>query len=219
MTRRDLTAVAVAALLLSVRPFTAGSMSIALLFDVTFSVTSERVDPGGPYAKAIHAVTNQFQPGDSAIIGVTTSRVTFGPANRTSATDLIADWRRLLAFPASERFGPSPLFDALDATVSRVRHLPGKRAVVLWTDGRPTGNVLGAEEVGARAADTGVSLNVIVDETPWVQDPKHDRLGIDRCQVFADMTRATGGICVLNPHPASAPVKQLEQILQQLRNR
>jgi hypothetical protein len=64
-----------------------------------------------------------------------------------------------------------------------------------------------------------VSLNVIVDETPWVQDPKHVHLGIDRCQVFADMTRATGGICVLNPHPTSAPVKQLDQILEQLRNR
>jgi hypothetical protein len=219
MTRRDLTAVAVAALTLSVRPVATGSVSIALLFDVTFSVTSERVDPGGPYAKAIHAVANQFQPGDSALIGVTTSRVAFGPATRTSATDLIADWRRLLTFPASERFGPSPLFDALDAAVSRVRNLPGPRAVVLWTDGRPTGNVLGAEEVGARAADAGVSLNVIVDEAPWVEDPKHDHLEIDRCHVFADMTRVTGGSCVLNPHPKSAPVKQLEQILEQLRNR
>jgi hypothetical protein len=219
MTRRDLTAIAVAALVLSVRASSAGSMSIALLFDVTFSATSEHVDPGGRFGKAIHAVTNQFQPGDSAIVGVTTSRVTFGPASRTSATDLIADWRKLLAFPASERFGPSPLFDALDAAVSRVRNLPGRRAVVLWTDGRPTGNVLGAEEVGARAVDAGVSLDVIVDETPWVTDPKHHQPGIDKCQVFADVTRVTGGMCVLNPHPTSAPVKQLEQILELLRNR
>jgi hypothetical protein len=218
MTRRHFAAVALVALTLSVRPSTAGSSSIALLFDLSYSVTSERIDPGGPYVKAIHAVTTQFQPGDSAIVGVTTSRVTFGPASRTSETDLIADWRRLLAFPASERFGPSPLFDALDAAVSRVRSLPGKKAVVLLTDGRPTGNVLGAQQVGARAVDASVSLNVIVDETPWVQDA-NDHLEIDRCQVFAAMTRATGGICVLNPHPTSAPVKQLEQILEQLRNR
>jgi hypothetical protein len=35
--------------------------------------------------------------------------------------------------------------------------------------------------------------------------------------VFAAMTRATGGMCVMNPHPTSAPVTQLEQILEQLR--
>jgi len=145
------------------------------------------------------------------------SRVTFGPANRSSALDLTADWRRLLAFPPGERFGPSPLFDALDAAVSRVRSLPGKRAVVLWTDGRPTGNVLSADEVRARGVGAGVSINVIVDDNRWVTDPTHDRLKIDKCQVFAAMTRATGGMCLMNPHPTSAPVTQLQQIVEQLR--
>ena len=217
MTARHLAAVAVAALIMSVPASSAGSVSIVLLFDVTFSVTPEHVDPGGRFGKAIQAVTNQFQSGDSAVVGVMTSRIAFGPANRSSALDLIADWRRLLAFPPGERFGPSPLFDALDAAMSRVRSLPGKRAVVLWTDGRPTGNVLSAEEVRDRGVGAGVSLNVIVDETPWVIDPKHDQLKIDKCQVFAAMTRATGGLCVMNPHPTAAPVTQLQQIVVQLR--
>jgi len=219
VTRRYLLAVAVVALISSVPASSAGSISVALLFDITFSVTPDHVPTEGRFEQTIRAMTKHFQPRDSAVIGLVTNRVAFGPVHRSSAKELIADWRKLLVFPPAERFGPSPLFDALNAGASRVRDLPGRRAVVLWTDGKPTGNVLSAEEVGARAADAGVSLNVIVDDKPSVSAPSGRQFGIEKpCQVFDAMTRMTGGVCLMNTHPTSAPVKQLEQVLEQLRN-
>lgn len=220
MIRRDLFALALAAVLLPLPASLPRSMSIALLFDVSFSVTPKQLASESSFEEVIRAVTKQFQPGDSAVIGLVASRVAFGPANRSSAKDLTADWRQLLVAPPSERFGPSPLFDALDAGVSRVHALPGARAVVLWTDGRPTGNVLGAEDAGARAATAGVSLNVIVDDKTWRIDPRRGPLGIERaCQVFDTMARMTGGVCLVNSRGTSATVKQLERVLEQLRNR
>jgi hypothetical protein len=195
-------------------------VSVALLFDVTFSATPDHLATEGRYDAAIRALAKHFQPGDSAVVGVVTNRVRFGPANRGSAKELTADWHTLLAFSPTERFGPSPLFDALDAGVARVRGLPGTPAVLLWTDGRPTGNLLSAEDAGSRAAAAGVSLNVIVDDKMWVVDPKRGPQRIEKpCQVFDSMTRMTGGVCLVNSRGTSAPVKQLEQILEQVRSR
>jgi hypothetical protein len=218
VTIRALMTVVLTALFFAVPASSAGLISVVVLFDVTFSVTPDHLTTEGRFDAAIRAIASQFQRGDSAVVGLVTSRVAFAPANRSSVKELTADWRKLLVFPPAERFGPSPLFDALDAGVSRARDLPGRRAVVLWTDGRPTGNMLGAAEAGARAADAGVSLNVIVDDKPWVTDAAGRRLGIDKpCEVFDAMTRMTGGVCLMNSRGTSAPVKQLEQILQQLR--
>src|SRR5262245_43056153 len=101
-----------------------------------------------------------------------------------------------------------------------MRSLPGRTSVVLWTDGRPSGNLLGASDVGVRATDAGVSLNVVVDSKAWVDGPARGQALIKRsCQAFDAMTRMTGGVCLMNARGTSAPVRQLEQILEQLRNR
>jgi len=213
-------ALAVAVATLEVPASATRVISVALLIDVSFSATPDHLTTEGRYDAAIRALAKHFQPGDSGVVGVVTNRLRLGPMNRASVKELTADWRALLTFSPTERFGPSPLFDALDAGVARVRGLPGTPAVVLWTDGRPTGNVLSAEDVGTRAAAAGVSLNVIVDDKMWVVDPKRGPESIDKpCQVFESISRMTQGVCLVNSHGTSAPVKQLEQIVEQLRNR
>ena len=57
--------------------------------------------------------------------------------------------------------GPSPIWDAVDAAVDALSGEPGVRVIVLLTDGHSTGNQVGLEEVGWRAAQVGVPIHVI----------------------------------------------------------
>jgi hypothetical protein len=61
---------------------------------------------------------------------------------------------------------------------------------------------------------------VIVDDQTWMAGPTRGPGDIEKpCQVFDAMTRMTGGICLVNSRRTSAPVRQLEQVLQLLRSR
>lgn len=66
------------------------------------------------------------------------------------------------------RLGPSPIWDAVDAAVVSLEQEPARRAIILLTDGRATGNVRGLEDVLQHAARAAVSVSVI-GEAP-VQD-------------------------------------------------
>jgi Ca-activated chloride channel family protein len=73
--------------------------------------------------------------------------------------------------PASRpalRLGPWPIWDAVDTAVASLEVEPGRRAVVLLTDGRSTGNVHGLEEVLQRAVRSAVAVSIIGEDSPQV---------------------------------------------------
>jgi len=59
------------------------------------------------------------------------------------------------------RLGPSPIWDAVDAAVVSLEEEAGRRAILLLTDGRATGNVHGLEEVLQRAVRAAVFVSAI----------------------------------------------------------
>jgi hypothetical protein len=64
--------------------------------------------------------------------------------------------------------GGSPAWDAVDAAVDLLQSQRGRRAIVLVTDGRSTGNVHSLGEATDRAQATGVSVFIVglgLDET------------------------------------------------------
>jgi hypothetical protein len=66
--------------------------------------------------------------------------------------------------------GASPVWDAVDAAVSALEREPGRRAIILVTDGRSTGNVRSLEEtiLHAIAAEVGVFVvGEALDEELW----------------------------------------------------
>lgn len=71
--------------------------------------------------------------------------------------------------------GASPLWDTLDALVRSLAAGDGRRAIVVITDGRTTGNMLAFGEVLPRLQQSGVPVYFICaerpGEPPWIADP------------------------------------------------
>jgi hypothetical protein len=76
---------------------------------------------------------------------------------------ILRDLGRALAVPSRDRHGPSPIWDATDAAVARLESEPGRRVVVLISDGLSTGNRLGLDAVIDRAARSGVAVFVVAE--------------------------------------------------------
>ena len=76
-----------------------------------------------------------------------------GAAFGSDPATVTASARSVLAVPDEERFGPSPIWDAVDAGLDVLERETGKRALVLVTDGRSTGNRLGVRDA--------------IFDTPW----------------------------------------------------
>jgi hypothetical protein len=90
-----------------------------------------------------------------------------------------------LQTPAGDRFGPSPIWDAVDEAVSALHLEPGWKHILLLTDGLATGNMKSMEEVVLRAASSDVTIHVV--ESGWLV--KRDQSAAARSPHHAAQTR------------------------------
>jgi von Willebrand factor type A domain len=115
------------------------------------------------------------------------------------------------------RYGPSPIWDALNAAVEALKPLRGRRSVVLVTDGNASGNHLGVDDVAHRAADAGVIINVIGVQADYDLRQADGSTITVRPSVFLQrLAAATGGTLLLHRDNDWIP-RQLDGILMQLR--
>ena len=82
-----------------------------------------------------------------------------------------------LDVPAVDRFGPSPVWDTVDAGITALESTPGKRGMIVVTDGRATGNRLGVRHAIRHAMAAGVPVNVI-------SEARDDSMGLGDRQVL-----------------------------------
>jgi VWFA-related protein len=105
-----------------------------------------------------------LKQGDRARIG-NIARQPFLSASFTSDPKALKDAVATALSPSKvDRFGPSPIWDAVDAAVGALEHEPGRRAILLVTDGRATGNRLGLRDVIDHANAANVTIDAIGDE-------------------------------------------------------
>jgi VWFA-related protein len=133
-------------------------ITFVLVLDLTSSVQ-------GMFSTAKAAVEKSFlsslRPSDRARFGVIAAHPMLDTGFAGDRRTLLASARRLFNLPNAERVGPSPVWDAADAAVSALEAEPGRRAVVLLTDGRATGNLRSVDEVGLHAIAAGVSISIV----------------------------------------------------------
>ena len=121
-------------------------LSMVLLIDVSVS-TIPRI-PGaiessfGPesVANAVESMTQRLRPGDRVRVGSTGAHVTIGQAFLTLPKQVADAAAAAIEAPPAERHGPSPVWDAIDAGVTALDKEPGRRGILILTDGRATGN-------------------------------------------------------------------------------
>jgi len=129
--------------------------------------------------------------------------------------------RKLLDIPDSDvtRYGPSPIWDAVNAAVEGLKPLPGRRSVILVTDGNASGNHIGVDDAAHRAATAGIVINVI-DVLPDYDLRQADGSTITiRPSVFVQRLAATTGGTFLVHRDDDWIPKQLNALLTELRRR
>ena len=114
--------------------------------------------------------------------------------------------------------GGSPIWDAVHQSVELLGGEPGRRSVVLFTDGRAGGNQFGLEEVAELSNDRQVSVTAVVPmrsfgvrqdrETIAVVSPA---AGLDR------LARYTGGVLLGGYDFKQDPLKQMQPLAARLR--
>lgn len=132
-------------------------LSVVFLVDVSASATG-LWRPN--VSSVVSALGGALRPGDRARLVGLAGSVTLGPWAADSAA-LLPSVATVLTPSRDDQFGPSPIWDAVDSTLEALAAEPGRRTIMLLTDGLASGNVHGVDEVAAHAAAVGVPVNVI----------------------------------------------------------
>lgn len=148
-------------------------LSIVLILDASASFMAEH---GADSVR--QAVEEIFIPslkaGDRARIGSIVRQPWLSAAFTNDPKALKDAVRTALTPSKADRGGPSPIWDAVDAAVSALSSERGRRAILLVTDGRATGNHVGLLDVIGHANAAGVTIDAIGDEglNELMQDDK-----------------------------------------------
>jgi hypothetical protein len=184
--------------------------------------------PSLPIPRAVYPFAlNGLRPDDRVLVGAVARRLVLqGPVEAT-ARELRGHWQSLFELPPADWMGPSPIWDALAATIEALPPSSGRRAIVLVTDGQASGNRLGHRDVADLAARAGVSLNFVIEEPlrPPSLAPMSS-FGIDPGRWLTAAAERSGGVAVLDrpmPSPRETtcvvydPARHVRLILNRLR--
>jgi hypothetical protein len=199
------------------RPDVPAGLTVVLLLDVTASVTRMPIPIDPRFAQVFNAFLQGLKPADRGAVGVIAGRPRVGPLT-ADHRELSASVRRLLQVPDADRLGPSPIWDAIDEAVTEAAGDPsGRPAVVLFSDGKSSGNVHGLDEVIDHSKRLHVSIHAVV-EGPGSLFLARSTQALDPAELIGQLTTATGGLRLLdrpadprqrNPGPLVAQIMDL----------
>ena len=162
-----------------------------LLVDVSASVNHSRLSTDYTFRDVVDSVTARLQPGDVAGFGLMTNRARFSEMNLAPAAFRTTAYG-MLQPPDRERFGPSPLWDTLLDAVRRVATMSGRRAIIVVTDGKSSGNIHGSGEIVPAAKAASVAIHMVIENNQLAligQTPP-----LDPANFLQMIARETGGL-------------------------
>ena len=194
-------------------------LSLVLLVDATASID---VDVGRDLIRK--AIEKSFVPKltatDRVQAGSFAKQIRIGPPIVNDQRSLQAAIGKALDLPKADTFGPSAIWDAVALAVETLKNAPGRRAIILLTDGRATGNRLDVEVVAARAAAAGVMVNVVGEDSEIVLRQDGTTAVRVRPGVALEfIANATGGLYAPDTASPAVPGPVLEKVLADLHER
>jgi len=175
-------------------------LTVVLVIDLTASVSRVPLPIDQRFAQAYNGFVQGLKPSDRAAVGVIADKTHFGPLTG-DLRQLSASARLLLQVPDANRLGPSPLWDAVDEAIALASSDPsGRPAVILFSDGKSTGNVHGLDEVVAHAKKAGVIVSAVL-EGPSSAYLVRLAESPDPGELMGRLTDATGGLRLLDRPP------------------
>jgi VWFA-related protein len=198
---------------------TARPLSLVLLFDITTSV--ETMIKRGVLRDAFEKYfIKQLRPDDRVQVGSLGRTIKIGPPIAGNPRALLSAVQKALDPEDADTHGPSPMWDAIDAAVTALAPTTGRRAVILVSDGRATGNRLSPEDVGLRAVAAGVTVSVVGED--WEMTIRQNADTGVRVRPGAGLqwiAGTTGGLYVPDHATDPAPGTILERLLGELHDR
>lgn len=174
-------------------------LTVVLLLDVSASVSHLPLALDQRVAQVFNAFVQGLAPGDRAAVGVIARETRFSQVT-SDRRELAASVRQLLQVADTARLGPSPVWDALAEALPVAADPSGRSAVVLFSDGKSTGNVHGLDEVIDRARQSRVSVSAVV-EGPGTVLLARAASALDPGDAIERLTQATGGRRLLDRPP------------------
>ena len=171
--------------------FRGDSLALLLVVDVSASVNHSRLSTDYTFRDVVDAVTSGLLPGDVAGFGVMTNHVRFSEMNLAAATFKTTAYA-MLQSPDRDRFGPSPVWDALLDAVAHVATMSGRRAIIAVTDGKASGNLHGSSEIVPAAKAANVAIHMVIENNQLAligQTPP-----LDPANLLQTIARETGGL-------------------------
>lgn len=183
------------------------SLSVTFLYELTIGVTNQSVSSDDGLKILTEELLSNLNSDDSLRFGFVARHLFL--SRRFAANELADFYSKVVmttVVPDNERFGPSPLCDELYRVVSTIADDEGRRAVIIVTDGRSTGNLRGLDELIAHARDSSVSISAM-DYAPaeWFLPDRAERarFAANPADMMRDIASATAGRYVVIP-PALA---------------
>ena len=205
-----------------IESFAAGQerpLSLVLLFDVTVSMEA-LIERKTVRTGVEMWFVDKLAPHDRVQVGSVGRRTSIGPVISSNRKVLLSAVRQALDPREEDTYGPSPIWDGIDLAVAALAKAEGRRAVVLVTDGRATGNRLSPEAAAVRAMTEGVSVSVVGED--WEMTIRQDANTGVRVRPGVSLDRiasATGGLYLRDRAMPSAPGPILERLLADLHAR
>lgn len=194
-------------------------LSLVLLVDVTSSMDTmiERKVLRSGVEKWF---VDRLAPQDRVQVGSFAKQTSIGTPIAANPRALMMAVRKALDPRDEDTFGPSPVWDAVDLAVATLANATGRRAILLVTDGRATGNQQSPESVGMRAIAARVAVSVVGED--WEMTLRQDgstgvrvRPGV----ALEWIANATGGLYLPDRTSPPTPGPILERLLADLHGR
>ena len=168
-------------------------LRIVLLLDVTSSV-SKRYDKGDFEEEIRKLFIDALRRGEEARIGGFAQELRLGPGFSSDPRVLRKALDTAFSHKKESTYGPSPIWDHTYAVVDELANVQGRRAVILFTDGRSTGNRRSIHDLAERCIQTGVSLSVLsYDRQVYIQQDATSAVVVRPRNPLLWLAEVTGG--------------------------
>jgi hypothetical protein len=145
----------------------------------------------------VDAFAESLATGDRALVGGVANRLQLSPSWSGTKREVISGARTALNFKNEERFGPSPIWDALDGAAGFLEKQSGRRAIIFVTDGRGTGNRLSAVTAVERTFFAGITVHVLTEaRTIFIRQDDDTAVRVRSGLMLQELARLTGGLCL-----------------------
>jgi hypothetical protein len=187
-------------------------------------------DPVSLFLEPIRGgVLGKLREGDRVMVGSIARRLRLTRAFAGNARASEAGLLDVLQVPGQDRYGPTPIWDAIHDATTLLAAETGQKAIILSTDGVSTGNRHGFDDVAERAALSGAAVHVVVEQpggslgmvrmidrtdNPWIL--LSSRFGEQVNVTMRRLAASTGGRYAVNSVVNRGLTPHLARIMDQL---